>query len=216
MTEMTARVRNRLQDGVINWQERRFQKTDFRQQQADIHRSRMTCSASLPSFHQTQDWTGGLTPSGRIPVIEEAKPRKRLISSEGIRWDAAVAALVIIGVLLVVMLTVDLACIGTSSRAVTKLNSSIHDLEAKNERIQAEIDMTTGSASVCTTGLMEALSNAMNNENAAMPRMGGCPTACMPGNSSTMTAAATVSTSHRIKNEAMVLIMPVRCDNREP
>lgn len=153
MTEMTARVRNRLQDGVINWQERRFQKTDFRQQQADIHRSRMTCSASLPSFHQTQDWTGGLTPSGRIPVIEEAKPRKRLISSEGIRWDAAVAALVIIGLLLVVLLTVDLACIGTSSRAVTKLNSSIHDLEAKNERIQAEIDMTTGSASVCTEAI---------------------------------------------------------------
>lgn len=153
MTEMTAKVRNRLQDGVINWQERRFQKTDFRQQQADIHRSRMTCSASLPSFHQTQDWTGGLTPSGRIPVIEEAKPRKRLISSEGIRWDAAVAALVIIGVLLVVLLTADLACIGTSSRAVTKLNSSIHDLEAKNERIQAEIDMTTGSASVCTEAI---------------------------------------------------------------
>ena len=86
-------------------------------------------------------------------MIEEAKPRKRLISSEGIRWDAAVAALVIIGVLLVVMLTVDLACIGTSSRAVTKLNSSIHDLEAKNERIQAEIDMTTGSASVCTEAI---------------------------------------------------------------
>ena len=153
MTEMTARVRNRLQDGMINWQERRFQKTDFRQQQADIHRSRMTCSASLPSFHQTQDWTGGLTPSGRIPVIEEAKPRKRLISSEGIRWDAAIAALVIIGVLLTILLAVDLACIGTSARAVTKLNSSIHDLEEKNERIQAEIDMTTGSASVCTEAI---------------------------------------------------------------
>lgn len=153
MTEMTARVRNRLQDGMINWQERRFQKTDFRQQQADIHRSRMTCSASLPSFHQTQDWTGGLTPSGRIPVIEEAKPRKRLISSEGIRWDAAITALVIIGVLLVVLLTVDLASIGTSTRAVTKLNSSIQTLEEKNEQIQAEIDMTTGSASVCTEAI---------------------------------------------------------------
>ena len=153
MTEMTARVRNRLQDGVINWQERRYQKTDFRQQQADIHRSRMTCSASLPSFHQTQDWAGGLTPSGRIPVIEEAKPRKRLISSEGIRWDAAVAALIIIGVLLTVLLTADLACIGTSARTVTKLNSSIRDLEAKNERIQAEIDMTSGSASVCTEAI---------------------------------------------------------------
>ena len=32
MTEMTARVRNRLQDGMINWQEKRFQREDFRQQ----------------------------------------------------------------------------------------------------------------------------------------------------------------------------------------
>ena len=150
MTEMTARIRNRLQDGVINWQERRFQKTDFRQQQADIHRSRMTCSASLPSFHQTQDWTGSLTASNRIPVIEETKPKQRLISSEGIRWDAAIAALVIIGVLLAILLAADLTSIGASGRIITKLNSSVRDLEAKNERIQAEIDLAAGSASVCT------------------------------------------------------------------
>ena len=150
MTGMTARIRNRLQDGMINWQERRFQKEDFRQQQADIHRSRMTCSASLPSFHQTQDWTGGLTANNRIPVIEETKPRQRLISSEGIRWDAAITALIIIGLLLLVLLAVDVASIGTGGRVITKLNSSIQDLETKNERIQAQIDMTTGSASVCT------------------------------------------------------------------
>ena len=150
MTEMTARVRNRLQDGMINWQEKRFQKSDFRQQQADIHRSRMTCSASLPSFHQTQDWTGGLTASKRIPVIEETKPKRKLVSSDGIRWDAAIAVLIIIGVLMAVLLTVDLASIGTGGRAITKLNSSIRDLEAKSERIQAEIDLTSGSASVCT------------------------------------------------------------------
>ena len=150
MTEMTARIRNRLQDGMIDWQERRFQKTDFRQQQADIHRSRMTCSASLPSFHQTQDWTGSLTASNRIPVIEETKPKQRLISSEGIRWDAAVAALVIIGVLLVILLAADLTSIGASGRIITKLNTSVRDLEAKNERIQAQIDLAAGSASVCT------------------------------------------------------------------
>lgn len=150
MTEMTARIRNRLQDGVIDWQERRFRKTDFRQQQADIHRSRMTCSASLPSFHQTQDWTGSLTASNRIPVIEETKPKQRLISSEGIRWDAAVAALVIIGVLLVILLAADLTSIGASGRIITKLNTSVRDLEAKNERIQAQIDLAAGSASVCT------------------------------------------------------------------
>ena len=150
MTEMTARVRNRLQDGLINWQERRFEKNDFRQQQADIHRSRMTCSASLPSFHQTQDWTGGLTASKRIPVIEETKPKQRLISSEGIRWDAAIAALIIIGVLLTILLTADLACIGTTGRTITKLNTSIRDLETRNEKTQAEIDLKAGSASVCT------------------------------------------------------------------
>ena len=150
MTEITARVRNRLQDGVINWQEKRFQKESFRQQQADIHRSRMTCSASLPSFHQTQDWTGGLADSGRHPVIEEAKPRKRLISAEGIRWDAALTALVLIGVLLTLILVVDVAGIGTSSRMIGKLNTSIRDLENKNSQVQAEIEMSASGASVRT------------------------------------------------------------------
>ena len=150
MTEMTARVRNRLQDGMINWQERRFQREDFRQQQADIHRSRMTCSASLPSFHQTQDWTGGISASNRIPVIEETKPRQRLISSEGIRWSAAVTALIIVGVLLMAFLVVDVTNIGAGGRTITKLNSSIRDLETKNERLQAEIELQAGSSSVCT------------------------------------------------------------------
>ncbi len=150
MTEMTARVRNRLQDGMINWQERRFQREDFRQQQADIHRSRMTCSASLPSFHQTQDWTGGLSASNRIPVIEETKPRQRLISSEGIRWSAAVTALIIVGVLLMAFLVVDVTNIGAGGRTITKLNSSIRELETKNERLREEIDLQAGNSSVCT------------------------------------------------------------------
>ena len=150
MTEMTARIRNRLQDGMINWQERRFQREDFRQQQADIHRSRMTCSASLPSFHQTQDWTGSLTASNRIPVVEETKPRQRLISSDGIRWDAAIAVLVTIGILLTILLAADVAGIGSGSRMITKLNSSIRELEAKNEKIQAKIDLSAGSSSICT------------------------------------------------------------------
>ena len=150
MSEMTARVRNRLHDGMINWQEKQFQSREFRQQQADIHRSRMTCSSSVKPFHQTQDWTGGLTESGRVPVIEEAKPRMRLVSSDGIRHDAAVAALIVIAVLLAAFLLADLAGIGTGSRTITKLNSSINDLENKNEKLRAEIDMNTGSASVCT------------------------------------------------------------------
>lgn len=150
MTDMTARVRNKFQDGMINWQERRYQKEDFRQQQADIHRSRMTCSASLRAFQQTQDWTTGMTPSGRIPVIEETKPKRKLFSAEGVRWDAALAVLIAVGVILSAVLLADLAGIGTGSRTIGKLNSSIKDLEHRNEQIRSEIDLNSGSASVCT------------------------------------------------------------------
>ena len=153
MTEMTARVRGMLQDSVINWQERRFQRQDFRQQQADIHRSRMTCSASLPPVYQTQNWSGNLTASGRMPVIEEAKPKHRLISSDGIRWDVALAALIMAGVILTAILLADIATIGTGGRTIRKLNTSIQELEAKNERIQAEIELNTDSASVCTEAI---------------------------------------------------------------
>ncbi len=150
MSEMTARVRNRLQDGVINWQERWHKDADYRQQQADIHRSRMTCSASLQSFHQTQDWTGGIAVCKTNPVIEETRPKRRAVSSEGIRWDIALTALIIAGILLVIILVADLAGIGMSSRSITKLTSSIGDLEKRNELLQAEISMNTDSASVCT------------------------------------------------------------------
>ena len=153
MTEMTARVRNRLEDRMIDWQERRFRSRDFRQQQADIHRSRMTCSPSLTSVHQTQDWTGGMTPSRRIPVIEEAKLKRPLLSADGIRRDAAIAALVLIAILLAVLLLADVASIGNSGRAIRKLNSSIQDLQTRNERIQAEIELNTDSASVCTEAI---------------------------------------------------------------
>ena len=152
MTDVSVRVRNRLQDGLINWQERRFRQTDFRQQQADIHRSRMTCSASLPAFHQTQDWTGGLgiSPSGRFQVIEESKPRKRIISGEGIRWNVAVTVLVILGLVLTLILVCDLAGIGQSGRVIGKLASTIESIENRNSEVTAEIGMMADSASVCT------------------------------------------------------------------
>ena len=97
-----------------------------------------------------KDWTGGMTPSRRIPVIEEAKPKRPLLSADGIRRDAAIAALVLIAILLAVLLLADVASIGNSGRAIRKLNSSIQDLQTRNERIQAEIELNTDSASVCT------------------------------------------------------------------
>ena len=153
MTDMSVRVMNRLQDGVIDWQEKRFRRHDFRQQQADIHRARMTCSADLP-FHQTQDWTGGMqlniSSSGRNPVIRERQPRKRIVSGEGIRWDAALAALILIGILFAGVLLADLAVIGASARTVNKLGSKIETLESRNDQIRAEIELNSTSASVCT------------------------------------------------------------------
>ncbi len=160
MSEMAARVRNRLQDGVISWQERRYQNEDFRQQHADIHRSRMTCSDSLPSFHQTQDWTGGLTPSGRVPVIEETKPRQRILSSDGIRWDAAVTVLIAIGVLLAVILLADVAGIGNGGRNLRKLNTSIEELTGRNEQLQAELMASTSNTSICTEAVKMNLISA--------------------------------------------------------
>ena len=150
MTEMTARVRNKLQDGVINWQERRYRNSDFRQQQADIHRSRMTCSASLPSYHQTQDWTGGIPVCERKPAIEETRPQRKIVSREGIRWDAAVAALIVIGVILAAILLADLASVGIGSRTIQKLHTAIEDQQAKNERKQAEIELSESNTSVRT------------------------------------------------------------------
>ena len=151
MTEMTARIRNRLQDGVINWQEKRFRKEDFRQQQADIHRSRMTCSASLPSFHQNQDWTGGIAVcETRKPVIEDTKPMRRVLSSEGVRWDAALAVLIVAGVLLIAFLLADAAAIGSTGHNIDKLNANIESLTADNERIRAQIEQSSNTASVCS------------------------------------------------------------------
>ena len=152
MTETTARVRNRLQDGMIYWRENGWQKTELRQQQADIRRSRMTCSATLPNYQQNQDWTGrmGMSPSGHFQVIEEQKPRQRIISSEGIRWNAALTALILIAILLLGVLVADLAGIGTGSRTIIKLNSKITALEERNGQLAEELALSTGSASVCT------------------------------------------------------------------
>ena len=150
MSEMTARIRDRVQDKVIDWQERRYEKDSFRQQHADIHRSRMTCSETLRSFHQTQDWTGGMTASGRIPAIEETKPKQRIVSAEGIRWDAAVTALVLIGVLLLILIAGDFVGIGFGARNIRKLNASIAGMEEKTEDLQARLAENTSDTSVCT------------------------------------------------------------------
>ena len=54
--------------------------SDERMQVNSLHRQRMTCSDSMQTFTNTQDWTGGLgvSPSGRFRVIEETKPKRKI------------------------------------------------------------------------------------------------------------------------------------------
>ena len=152
MTDMSIRVRSRLQDGMINWQETRYRKSEERQQHADIRRSRMTCSADLPEIRQSQDWTGSMSmsPSGRIQVIEERKPKVRVISGDGIRWNAALGVLIAVALVLSVFLLGDLAGMGNSGRMIAKMNTRIQTIESKNEDLKAELEMSTDSATVCT------------------------------------------------------------------
>ena len=152
MTDMSRRVRGRLQDGVINWQETRYRKSEERQQHADIRRSRMTCSADLPVIRQTQDWTGGMamSPSGRFRVIEERRPKIPVISGNGIRWNAAVTVLIVISLIFCAFLLADLAGIGNSGRMIARLGSRIQTVESKNEELRTELELSTDSATVCT------------------------------------------------------------------
>lgn len=151
MTEI-ARMRNRLQDRWISWQEERDRQDERRQQQTDIRRSRMTCSAQLPSYTKAQDWTGsmGISPSGQFKVIEERRPKAPLLSRDGIRWDAALAVLVILGVVLAAFLLADLAGIGTGSRILNKLESKIASVENRNLQLRDELAVSGGSMAVRT------------------------------------------------------------------
>lgn len=152
MTDMPIRFRNRLQDNLINWREERDRKNNMRQQHADIRRSRMTCSDRLPSYQQTQDWTGNaaISPSGQFRVIEEKKPKTPFLSGEGIRWDAAMALLVLAGVILTAFLLADLAGIGTGDRILNKLESKIEAVENKNIQLREELNLSGSSLAVCT------------------------------------------------------------------
>lgn len=151
MTGMIAQV-NRIQNAAIDWQERRIRKSEERVQNANIHRQRMTCSDSLRFDTQSQDWISGMgvSPSGRFQVVEEAKPRRRIFSAEGIRWDAAWGIIIVIAVLCAAILLADLAGIGTGSRTITKLDSKITDVSEKNEQLRSELTYSAGDASVCT------------------------------------------------------------------
>jgi len=162
MLEMPIRAGRRLQDAVNRVQDALDRKTEPRQQQADLRRARMSCSESLRSFPQTQDWTEsmGVSPSGRFRVVEQPRSRETVFSREGIRWDVACAILIVLGVLLAVILLADLAGIGTSIRIIGKLNDKIAAVEARNEQITGLLDASSEDISVLTEAVKYNLVSA--------------------------------------------------------
>ena len=151
MTGVLTRA-GRIQDAAINWQENRYRRNAERQQQANLHRQRMTCSESLRFDCQSQDWTGGMgiSPSGRFQVIEQAKPKRRILNADGVRWDAAWIIIIAVAVICAAILLADLAGIGAGSKSLTRLDHKIATITAKNEQLQTELAYSAGDVSVCT------------------------------------------------------------------
>lgn len=151
MTGILTRM-GRIQDMAINWQEARYRRNEYRQQQASLHRERMTCADTVRFDTQSQDWTGGMgiSPSGRFQVVETAAPKKSVFSSEGIRWDVAWIVIIAVSVLCTAILLGNLAGVGMGDRALNKLDKRITDMAGKNEKLQAEIAIRNDDASIYT------------------------------------------------------------------
>ena len=81
MMEMPIRKSRMLRNAEVLMRGRKVLTKNTVQENV-LHRQRMTCAESVRSVTQTQDWTEGvrMSPSGRFQVIEEAKPRRRIIS----------------------------------------------------------------------------------------------------------------------------------------
>lgn len=155
MLDMPIRTGRRMQDAVMRLRERVTRHTDERQQVNSLHRQRMTCSGNVRSFTNTQDWTGGMgmSPSGRFQVIEQAKPKRKAFSREGIRWDAAWLLLGAVIALCVVILFADFAGMGLSSRTNSRLESKIEDMGRRNDELRLQLATSASDVNVCTEAI---------------------------------------------------------------
>ena len=155
MLEMPIRTGRRVQDAARRMQENYTQRTNERQQVNSLHRQRMTCSDSMRSFTNTQDWMNGMSvsPSGRFQVVEEIRPRQKFFSREGIRWNVAWIILFAVVFLCAAVLTADIAGMGLGSRSIGRLNSKISDLTRRNDELKQELELSSGDVSVCTEAI---------------------------------------------------------------
>lgn len=147
---MQIRARRRMEDLAINLQEGIAARRESRQQHERIYRHRMT--DSLKQVPQVQDWTGsmGMSPSGRFQIVEDGKAKRKLWNAEGIRWDAAVIALVAAVGLGLAFVLADIANAGASMSSISYLEQKIESIREKNEEIRQQVAMGSGDISVCT------------------------------------------------------------------
>ena len=152
MLEMPVRTGRRIQNAALRLREGFNRRADERQQVNSLHRQRMSCSDNLRTFTNAQDWTGGMgiSPSGRFQVVEEARPKQKAFSREGIRWDAAWIAIIAVIVLCGAVLLSDVAGMGLSSRSIRRLDNKIEDMAKRNETLRQELAVNAGDVSVCT------------------------------------------------------------------
>ena len=117
-------------------------------------RERMTVGPRLemPSFQNTQDWTGGMgvSPSGRFRVAEEPGRRRKMFSRDGIRRDLARILLWILLVVLSVTLVVQFASIGAGSLRIRKLESKMAAARSRSEELERELAEKGGDIRVVT------------------------------------------------------------------
>ena len=152
MLEMPIRTGRRVQDATRQIRETIARRTGERQQVNSLHRQRMTCSDSMRTFTNTQDWTNGMgiSPSGSFQVIEEARPKRKAVSRDGIRWDVAWIIVAAIVLLCGAILVADLAGISISSRTIGRLDSKIADMTKRNDLLKQELELSASDVSVCT------------------------------------------------------------------
>ena len=152
MLEMPIRTGRRMQDAARQIREGISRRTGERQQINSLHRQRMTCSDSMRSFTNTQDWVNGMSmsPSGRFQVVEEVKPKRKLFTREGIRWDAAWMILAAVVVLCAAILLADVAGMGINTRTLGRLDSKIADMTRRTELMKQELEISAADVSVCT------------------------------------------------------------------
>jgi cell division protein FtsL len=152
MLDMPIRAGRKLQDAAANLREGFSRRADERQQVNSLHRQRMTCSDSMRSFTNTQDWMNGMSisPSGRFQVVEEIRPKQKTFSREGIRWNVAWIILFVVAFLCAAVLTADVAGMGLGSRSIGRLNSKIADLTRRNNELKQEVELNSADVSVCT------------------------------------------------------------------